>query len=524
MRHNTLINLCLIILCAAATTSCGDFLRERSNDLAYIRTADDLDELLIGSCYMSVAPPTPRVYDNFYCPQLHYMADETEELIGDTRYSTESNIRTRSFGYYTWQQRVGDAFDPQRTFKENVDWLRIYKHILTLNIVLDESRKLPSSSVAEQNKIRRVQAEAHFLRAAYHFILVNLYALPYAPQYTDAPGIPLKLSHYIEDKKYTRESIGTVYDQITRDLRMAISLSKGIRSRSLYRISEAGILLFASRVALYMQDWSTAVSYAHEAMTLHPGLYNLNGLEEKDFFFSSSNPELIFSMGGSLVSAEMGSSAPIGGFAVSQELSSLYDKEDLRGKLYIEQIKVSGALPNGHYFRPRKTNPNDMSRCEVSDLFVLRGAEIYLNLAEALAMQGQGAEALKWLNQLIQTRYKAGTAPTLPNMTDKELVQAIRTERRKELCFEGQRWFDLRRYKVCEPYPDQIELTHTYTIYKKENRNSIPDVTYYYTLPADEIQGYVLPIPREERVLNDKIQDNIRPLRQPSKIIRHGSK
>lgn len=34
-----------------------------------------------------------------------------------------------------------------------------------------------------------------------------------------------------------------------------------------------------------------------------------------------------------------------------------------------------------------------------------------------------------------------------------DLVNLIRDERRRELCFEGHRWFDLRRYAVNPKYP-----------------------------------------------------------------------
>ena len=40
--------------------------------------------------------------------------------------------------------------------------------------------------------------------------------------------------------------------------------------------------------------------------------------------------------------------------------------------------------------------------------------------------------------------------------TGEKLVEEIRLERRRELCFEGHRWFDLRRYAVCEKYPAYV--------------------------------------------------------------------
>ncbi len=82
----------------------------------------------------------------------------------------------------------------------------------------------------------------------------------------------------------------------------------------------------------------------------------------------------------------------------------------------------------------------------------------------------------------------------------KELVTEIRDERRKELCFEGKRWFDLRRYAVCEQYPYSRDIIHAFNIY---NDNLSFASTEYYKLPAGD-PAYTFSLPR--RVLDsDKI-------------------
>ena len=44
-------------------------------------------------------------------------------------------------------------------------------------------------------------------------------------------------------------------------------------------------------------------------------------------------------------------------------------------------------------------------------------------------------------------------------------MEEIRLERRRELCFEGHRWFDLRRYAVCEKYPYSKQIRHAFNVY-----------------------------------------------------------
>ena len=45
------------------------------------------------------------------------------------------------------------------------------------------------------------------------------------------------------------------------------------------------------------------------------------------------------------------------------------------------------------------------------------------------------------------------------------MIEEIRVERRKELCFEGHRWFDLRRYTVSEKKPFTGFIQNTYSEY-----------------------------------------------------------
>jgi hypothetical protein len=61
--------------------------------------------------------------------------------------------------------------------------------------------------------------------------------------------------------------------------------------------------------------------------------------------------------------------------------------------------------------------------------------------AEALNENGKTAEALTWLN-MIRTR--AGV-DNYSGLSQSETREAIYTERRFELTFEGHRWFDLVR-------------------------------------------------------------------------------
>lgn len=84
----------------------------------------------------------------------------------------------------------------------------------------------------------------------------------------------------------------------------------------------------------------------------------------------------------------------------------------------------------------------------MSDIFVLRTSEAYLNLAEAAACAGDETTAQKALNDLREKRIKREVfdEAEVNGLSGENLVHFIREERRRELCLEGHRWFDLRRY------------------------------------------------------------------------------
>ncbi|MFR7809222.1 MAG: RagB/SusD family nutrient uptake outer membrane protein [Butyricimonas faecihominis] len=80
---------------------------------------------------------------------------------------------------------------------------------------------------------------------------------------------------------------------------------------------------------------------------------------------------------------------------------------------------------------------------------VLRTEEMYLILAEAYAHKTDGvATAVGYLNTLRETKFRTEdfeTTGRAEDFTQQTLLETVWKERRREFCFEEQRWFDLRR-------------------------------------------------------------------------------
>ena len=95
-------------------------------------------------------------------------------------------------------------------------------------------------------------------------------------------------------------------------------------------------------------------------------------------------------------------------------------------------------VPKGKNLTSGSWNVGDLQEVHV---FIMRYAEILLNLAEAYNESGQSSSALSPLNLV---RARAGLAP-ITTTSQTELRTIILHERAVEFCFEGYRFFDLKR-------------------------------------------------------------------------------
>lgn len=482
----------IISLVGLFLTSCSNFLKEYSQDRAYVRSYQDLDELLVGETYMKTEP---------YFPYLHLMADDAREnnipvdwddVIDFNEYSK------KYFGYITWQNRVGYSVDKLSVKNEDEDWNKLYKHINLANMVLYSIDKQKAGNDDERGDIRRIRGEAYFLRAAYYFILVNMYGQPYVPSVaTTALGVPVKKTAFIEDKAFPRETLKVVYDLIVEDLEHAAENLDGIPRKSIYRANITAVRLLQSRVCLYMQDWENAAKYARMALELQPELVDLNSFASStEAFVSSSSPELVFSMGGNSIPDMF--NVLFSGISVSEDLKKCYVTGDLRTSYFVIKDGDNGYWDCNKYVRLGEDYVSD-----VSDNFILRTAEACLNLAEAYAYMDKESEACKMLDHLRVNRFqKDAYKPTTVKGDD--LIEEIRSERRRELCFEGHRWFDLRRYTVCEKKPFVGNIRNTYTEYDYYDVKSVSTYELKANDPAWTLQIPFEVIQFEELVPNER--------------------
>lgn len=506
----------IMIISSVLFASCGDFLKEYSRELVYANSCEDLDEIMIGNGYMKRNADQSYLLwgeQGPYYPYLHVMDDDAEEFISGNLIMLGNGTPAEKLrNFYTWGELPFSTMDG--TELKDMDWKRLYEHIGYVNVIISYVREFEDEP--EETR-RRVMGEAQFLRAWYYYMLVNLYAKPYSKEtaYED-PGVPLNITEYIEDKYFSRDPVGKVYEQIVADLKEAADHLKGIVQSSYYRVNEAAARTLLSRIYLYMGEWQSAIDECDKVIESGCRLRDMNALTEK-WFNTVGSPEILFTQGsysiGWIMNNRVIQYGTTGGgrYRVSDDLLQTYRKYqeegvvDLRESIFLEPS--SSFCPGFFFVRKTPDGNNNKGTSKVYEACLIRSAEVYLNKAEAQAMLDR-AEAISTLKALMVNRYKDGVMPAIDGLAGKTLVDFIREERRRELCFEGHRWFDLRRYAVSPRYPERKSITHG--VYQSGMASMKPGVyDGSYTLqPYGEDNAWMLPIPDYEIIFDQGVMIN----------------
>lgn len=497
-------------------TGCN-YLEDYSQDLVVVKTPTDLDELLLGSGYVSSRNMVDELYQGQLCWWLHVLDDDASTTVAKVANGSNDNLLDKSvFGYFAWQYEVGRELKGDALANDAVTWNSLYRHINSVNVMLGELTDMAIQTPEDQLIAWRVEGECRFLRAQFYLMLVNLYANAYDPSNAKSTlGVPLKLTNYVEhdpdkESQFERTPVYDVYQQIVEDLQLSVKcFAQSPQIHGYYRASQRASLLLLSRVYLYMQAWENARETARQFLESGSELADYSGYlkPESGALLTTDNPEVIFSQG--VLNLQKAFTAKGGNMCVSDDLCEQYDTlKDYRYKIYFApQFETRKMALNRKY-----ETGDDASR--VSDLFMLRTAEGYLNMAEACAMLRDAGEASKWLNDLRRMRMQDYQDVTYGA---DEIVEQVRAERRKELCLEGHRWFDLRRYAVCAEAPFKKVIRHEFACYNWEFYRKLMSVRVY-ELPEDD-PAYTFAIPKEVLKFDTGMEDNQRDERAYTELI-----
>ena len=523
----------LILAMGLANWQCSDFLEEYSQDLVYASSTTDLDEVLIGNGYMTCQMRANSSGNFIYYPFLYVMDDDANLLLSQDETSTAQAV---AYYYYTWNQDPLSAVQAAKSYvtdQETDESLeKLYSHIAYVNAIVNYVDEFPNDPIEDRMRIR---GECQFLRAQYYLILSNLYGWAYDVENEGMDlSVPLKKTEYVTDEYFSRATVGEVYNYILEDLLAANDNLRGVEQKSIYRANQSAVQVLLSRVCLYMEDYDNVIAWCDSVLAKEKyrladlRTFNVtaeNGTDERSYLYEEE--DIIFTMGNDPVVYELFriedynyARNPFAGYSVSDDLLDEFrndnEVQDLRRNAYFMQnynVRSRYGVCKNHNTFVENGNVYYRYDMEVYTSVLIRTAEIYLNKAEAQAMKGDLAGAVATMQPLLDTRYAEGKEPVISSLGEKELVEFIRSERRKELCFEGQRWPDLKRYAVNSKYPYNEPIRHN--DYNATGVTSEPELVGYYELGRyGEDDGWILAFPGSEITYNDgNLTNPVRPER-----------
>ncbi|MFC5411917.1 RagB/SusD family nutrient uptake outer membrane protein [Larkinella bovis] len=338
-------------------------------------------------------------------------------------------------------------------------WRNYYKAITRANTLLEKIASADPALVT--NKDRHI-GQAEFLRALAYFDLVRIFG--------DVPLVTKSLS-IEESYKTPREKVDRIYDEvIIKDLLDAeAKLPTSYSGAEVGRATKGAARALLGKVYLTRKDFAKAEAKLQEVTTMGYALLP-NFADLWDYGKNEHHSEYIFDieyeqgLGGegsvytNRFTPKFTNMIAFYGIAGSvddqntphQVLFDLFETKDKRREI----TATRGYYDASGKFVPILISSNNMSAYTRKYIMriatandspanwkVIRYADVLLMYAEALNENGKTAAALPYLNQI---RTRAGVDP-YPTLTQTQTRENIALERRRELAFEGHRWFDLVR-------------------------------------------------------------------------------
>lgn len=384
-----------------------------------------------------------------------YLSARSNDIFG-SRFNEYSELYATTgdmvfLGTYVQPREFEDKEATVTNSYVSLTWIGAYKVINTCNTLLAPE----TLAVLEGEDRTTVEGEAKFLRGWTYFEMTRLFGLPYNNGQTNSqPGVPIVLTptRDVSDAvPVPRNTVEECYTQVISDLSDARDLLP--EENGVYASSLAARALLA-RVYLQMGDFSEAVTEANYVIgsslfTLTPtpleAFNNTENSSEDIFAFQntvSSTSEWLAVMYASLNGAGRGD------YDIQQVFLDRFDPQDLRGQLQedteesytIDDITKMYYIGVGTILNSGGINTSKWGNY-YRNIPMIRLAEMYLIRAEGNFEAGTVIGDTP-LNDINTVRERAN-APLYGSVGRDE----IRKERYLELCWEGHRLHDLKRWK-----------------------------------------------------------------------------
>ena len=437
--------LCFL-LAAVLATSCNKYLDDKSNSKLVIpQTLDDLQAIMDRTVVTNSSDPSALAVSS------------NEYYLTDNDFSALSSDYDKHM--YQWDST--NLFQPG-----SGDWYNAYQLVYVANTVISDAAKMKpdASGVTNWND---VTGQAYFYRGKAFYNAASIWSKTFdsATMATDL-GIPLRLDPDFNTPS-TRSTLQETYKQLLSDLKQATGLLPVTPIHPM-RPSKGAAYGMLARIYLFMRDYANAFKYADSALSINSTLIDFNTLNSNKIYpVPQFNTEAIY-----YSSILIPTVLSITIAKIDSNIYNLYDQNDLRKVIFFRK-NVDGS----YGFRGNYTAGLSLfSGIAVNELLLIH--------AETALRLGNNALALSNLNKLLLARWnnKATYIPFSTN-DNKEALDKILLERRKELLMRGLWWGDVKRLNK-EEY--NITLTrkllgNTLTLVPSSKRFVLP-------IPEDIIQ------------------------------------
>lgn len=460
------------------TTSCSDFLEYKDKDKIEPTTLSHYSDL----AYTELM----QKENSFELYYLNVMTDDLESSVIPSRPGLSDTDTRLNFGnYFLWAVNPQIQLDDKK--QEDLTWACAYKRILMCNIIEEKVREFEDDKDGVKN---RLIGETKFIRALFYYYLMNLYGEPYQSEQQAKTGlaVPINKETGINTIMYKRSTLEDVCSLIENDLKDAIVyLSKGEQKATIFRPRADVARLLLSRLYIYKKEWQKAIDICNELINITSSSITTRDILTKigttTGILSYRNPAVLYTYGAMTIDFSYSATETSGRafFITSNSLLSLYEAGDLRkANFFISQEGLSYL-----------TNKITRSRTREAKNVSFRLDEAYYNRAEAYIELGEIQKGLDDLNFIRKDRFPLNANYRLMSSTQEDARQKMHDEKRREFCFEGLRWFDIRRWN--------LGVTHLYQDFGDPNI-----VTTYELKPGSP--NYIMPLPLDVAAKNDKIE------------------
>jgi hypothetical protein len=422
-------------------------------------------------------------------------------------------------------------------------WSSSYKAMAYINLLVEKTPLMDSTVFARipgEKFTRRasIVAEARFMRAFLYYHLVQYFG-----------DVPLILSFPKtsdpEANKVPRTPATKVWEAIMSDLAFAQEFlpwnhnyladdggSQLIQSKG--RATRAAAKMLLSRIHLMNQEWQQALDQCNEVI-------NESGLTLAQRWITIFDAEVAQNSTESILEIQTVRNEfnNTGGYAWFHQdgrprrgaTMEAFDAFEGTQEQPLDVRKVFSMAqnleePSDIYILKYRNGFPWWDPVEPFNFVLFRLTEAYLMKAEALnELSGGSSEALQIINAIRNRSqdldYRDGPIPGVSpfrqsdNSTKEALRNTIREERRRELMFEGLRWFDLLRYDSYDQGNRALQASYLsehfqYTDAKGKTvySRSCPTGEDCTTVPASDPGKILFPIPIGEIFQNSLLEQN----------------